>query len=856
MTVVASLAAHLPYSHMATETTAFLHEPMASNATPRHFALGRLWRIDPINIDAMSAERLVNLSKVLATPLAIMPKDGVLEISTTIAPLNRLDAWEQYRQERGINPATIPTGESFLRFVSDGMRHKPGNHPSRLRRVTTYIGYRHPFTLAPHIGASEKFKRLLLGRYDGATAYLSEVLEHHHHEQYAAFEELCAVIESVYAQNGFSPVAQGAEGILEAVSHRLSPSGNVPLYREGHPLRESMGTSEFTIAPSGYKAEGKTASVFSLRYMIGETWGGILSAVRRPSSRLEIQGADLWNFVQDTAITVVCHITTPPQTQLKALAEGGQKQAKQYGKGTAGEERRDIAAQKDQFELFADGLAEGRTGVRMGVHVISWQDPEKDFGRDRLLENAFKAIGGQLIQERRICNTLFPLLLPLGRSISYPSETSHVKRMQETFADIAMDIAPVCHSFTGFGQKRPIIPLLNRRGEPIYFDPFDAIKPHMLTFGATRGGKSFLTNWIIHNMVPLGATFFVVDRWGSYRDICDIDGGQHFPFEVEKPVCLGPFDGPLDPKHKELLVNVIKEMCSESEGPNPFALDYESSVVIQALLDDFADHRTYDRVPTLGEFVEYIKAHPDLNYADLCHRIITLLRPYYGRGSRAPFIDGPNELKLTPGLWSFDLSDLALTSTSLLKVVAASLMGRIDAFMRDKAHEWMPKYLIVDEAKRFFASPDFTAIVVRSLTEYARFKAGCWIITQQPDDLTGTMADAAFNNAGTIWAFPMSIQQASTLRKQYDLPMEFDHIIASQSKPPGCSVGTCIMPQRQDEHSGVAGQFVLVIDGELAERIGQSEAHKLARMAQEDEIVAREQQERDALIESGVLVDA
>ena len=129
--------------------------------------------------------------------------------------------------------------------------------------------------------------------------------------------------------------------------------------------------------------------------------------------------------------------------------------------------------------------------------------------------------------------------LPLGFDPAYPEER-FLRRARRLPSPNLAQLLPRYGAFRG--TATPAMLYLNRRGETVYFDPFDSpTAPHGIVVGTSGSGKSFLINHLVQQVLPLGAAVVILDRWASYEQLCTVHGGRYVALDYNHPSCVNPF---------------------------------------------------------------------------------------------------------------------------------------------------------------------------------------------------------------------------------------------------------------------------------------------------------------------------
>lgn len=795
----------LPYGQMLTDTDVLLHEPLGlrkgRHPVPHYFAIGRMWEVEPRNVDAMGEAPLTQLAQTFISPLNDLTIGTVMEFRWIISPCNEMPEWEAARAHLtgSERPKQI---DAFLAHIAKGMPHTIGTRDSRLMRSRCYMGLRMPVAHKEPIGP-----------------------------QHDAFCVLAGNIEAQYGSNNFKPRALDGSALLDLIIQSLCPGADIPTYYDDEPLRGSVIVPRLTLGVDRYRCDDLEAHIFSLRKATPRTYPFMLSALRKPDELSA--GVDLWTLAQDYPVEVITQITVPNQQKLEASVSAKRKWGVKKRKGTAGEDRTRVRTQMDDLEAFEERLAtNSEIGVLMGVHFKLWGKAGEFGPKDAMLKANLRRIGAEAVRETLNANSMFLYTLPLARNLKFPKEET-LRRMRRLPVGNAVHFIPFGGTFRGYGNRTPGVALLNERGEVVYFDPLaDNARPHIGVVGSNRGGKSAAMALMANQLLPLGATFIFVDRHGSYRRLCEMHNGNHFGLNLNDPTCFGPFDGPLDQDHLSFLVNIMVEMCTKVTQYETSTLSHPQSVILGNMLQQWANRGEWDSTPTITHFWQYIRDNPYEGQKELCDNILILLSPFCGDGRFAGFIDGPNKVDLKRGLWSFDLAPLG-SEAQLLSVLTTVLFSRVDTFIRQHHGFDHPIYFVVDEAHASLKSPKAADMIERCFREYARMYVSISLITQQIQDFKGWIGDVVKNNCGSLWSFALNPGEARAFVEECQLPPHMLKIIRTIGRHDrgdrSCSEGIVYLPGVSGSSDGEGGQFVVVGDPEFFSYIGQAKHHQEAQ---------------------------
>ena len=277
--------------------------------------------------------------------------------------------------------------------------------------------------------------------------------------------------------------------------------------------------------------------------------------------------------------------------------------------------------------------------------------------------------------EAIIGHQLFLQCLPLGLNLKYPREQM-LRRSRRIPAISAAHLLPVYGDYTG--SATPAQLYANSRGEAVCVDFFDRPLPHTIVAGMSRSGKSFLVNHLIQQVLPLGASVCILDRWASYDTTTEVYKGEYVTIDLDRPICFNPFAGDLGQEHKTFLVALIDQMASGVSGKDSAGFGQEQKAVCSQALQAYSEWHAENRAgeePLLRDFYNLLR-EPPFEDEGIGRSIALRIAQYVGKGEYAGFVDGKNELDMTNNLTVFELAGLD-KAKDLQSVLLLSLMYRL-----------------------------------------------------------------------------------------------------------------------------------------------------------------------------------
>ena len=302
-------------------------------------------------------------------------------------------------------------------------------------------------------------------------------------------------------------------------------------------------------------------------------------------------------------------------------------------------------------------------------------------------------------------------------------------------------------------------------------DLFDATTaPHTIVAGKSRSGKSFLVNHLIQQVLPLGASVTILDRWASYDTTCEVYRGENVVIDLDAPVCFNPLDGDLGSSHRTFLMALIDQMASGVSGQDAAGLGQIDKAVCSQALQAFAERHERERrgqEPLLRDFVELMR-NPPFDDGGRAGMIALRLSQYVGKGEYAGFVDGRNALRLNNNLAVFELAKLD-KAKDLQSVLLLTLMYRLMQFITNDAARTQRKYLILDEAWALLKQESAAAFLEEAARALARFRCCAMFMSQQLSDFDSAAAQAIKNNSGNYLFLEQNPEETGTVRELFNL---------------------------------------------------------------------------------------
>jgi hypothetical protein len=803
----AALAAQaLPYGPLLDQGVVVLHRPGEFGPLSR-FALGCVWEITPLNIDLLDESVILQQAQDVKALLLHVPPDSVLDVRLDVRPTNRIPSWEDDRASW-----TDPHTALIREHIHSGMPHRPGHLQMGLTEVTVTVGFRMPVvaTSTPARHVLDAMRALCVWRDAAISAALHERLHALFQAHLLQFLSHADALEMSLRLLGVSPRRLQTHDLVATLNRALSPHPTPnPFFDPDAPLCDQV-ESPGTWAPNQLATDTHRAHVYVLKKSVGVSYPGMLSAARPPG--VAIEGLKVAALRTPVSLVTVIHASAQAWTQ--KILEIKHMLASVQIQGLLGETRQDTEAKAEDLGELVAAMASGAEHVYdTTVAAVVWHAHGTP-PADEVLLRASRALDLDWYREPYLADTLFARTLPMGCDPHYPTEF-FTRRARKIPTRTIARLMPVWGAIRSV--REPASVYVNRLGEPFFFNLFDRFGAHhTIITGATRRGKSSFLNTHLDQVLPGGEYLaFILDRYGSYDVLAARHQGKLLKFTPENPICIGPFDGDLSPRHREHLQMVIEEMALA--GFRDAHVTPDERVAIGDFIAAWA--MTGPQQLVLSDFLNFLRTRTE-SFAD---RLTRLLSPYAGDGRYAPYVDGPSELGLADApLWVADIAGLE-DMPAIQSVVIAILFTRLEQHVCAPERHRFKKILAADEVS-FLLRNQQSAEFLRTLSvALARFFTSFILISQQMSDFLTELGRASVKNADTHIFFNLSYEELSEIQEVFNLSDHMVETIASLRLYEDCS--ECVVRVRD----GDAGVIRVVPPPAFIRAIGQTWQHVEAR---------------------------
>jgi conjugal transfer ATP-binding protein TraC len=293
------------------------------------------------------------------------------------------------------------------------------------------------------------------------------------------------------------------------------------------------------------------------------------------------------------------------------------------------------------------------------------------------------------------------------------------------------------------GQASPGIPLIGRRGQLFFWNPFGtAFLPHsknaqtnhnynVCIAGQTGSGKSVFMNEMVSNVIGVGGRVFVLDFGRSFKKTCGLFGGDHIEFDMGLDISLNPFSeitegiGLEEVKDRDEMLSTIKPIIQVMASPKSGTNDLQNAFIDQAIHYAWEKQKSNASIDTI---VEFLVNHKKSEAQILGETLFT----FSSKGSYGLFFNRPSTINFNNKLVVIETDDLR-NHPHLMAVVVQLLILHINQLMA-KGDRVTPFLIVIDEAWKLLSGKDSAAFISEATRTARKYKGSIVLATQHLTD--------------------------------------------------------------------------------------------------------------------------
>jgi len=326
-------------------------------------------------------------------------------------------------------------------------------------------------------------------------------------------------------------------------------------------------------------------------------------------------------------------------------------------KSAAVYDRENAVAQADTESILDDAAKENKRLIRTHFNVMIWADNQQQLAdKKREAATAITRMGATPYLETANAPAIWWACQP-GNAGELSDNDTWITTME-----------PACCFLTGQSHGRSwVSPFGFRFGErytgvPIQVDLSDLpLAKKMISargkfiLGPTGSGKSFLSLHMVRSYLEQGAHVLITDMGNSYRQLCELQGGQYFAYHIDKPMGFNPFwladSEALDVEKRQFIIELLLVLLKQPGE----TLQRSEYVTLSNIVDGyFSWVEISQEWPCFNGLYEWVQDHfgPQLAREGVTGKqfdlqnFLYVLRPYYQGGEYEQLLNSRERLDL------------------------------------------------------------------------------------------------------------------------------------------------------------------------------------------------------------------
>ena len=385
---------------------------------------------------------------------------------------------------------------------------------------------------------------------------------------------------------------------------------------------------------------------------------------------------------------------------------------------------------------------------------------------DAVVKSVFRSKHFSLDENTCLHGCQYRSFMPMIWNQEYVRELRRFGLLKTTLSGEAASMLPIMGEWRG--TPTPGMPLKGRRGQLLFWYPFDASSGNynVIVVGRSGSGKSVFMQELLVSTLRLGGRVFVLDVGRSFEKTCLLLEGQFIAFEKQTQLCLNPFSNvPLnDSEIQGDMIAMMKSLVAMMAAPTQSTDDYDNAFIEKAIRAAF-DQK--GQKATITDISLWLLAQPE----QAAKRLGTMLTPFTKDGIYGKYFEGANNVNFMNPMVVIELEELK-EKKDLQSVVLQMFIMTISSqmFLGDRK---TPFHICIDEAWDLLRGSQ-TGPFIETLARRLRKYNGSLVIgTQSIEDFYQTQgAMAAYENSDWMCLLSQKSSSIERLKENKRLAMD------------------------------------------------------------------------------------
>lgn len=410
-----------------------------------------------------------------------------------------------------------------------------------------------------------------------------------------------------------------------------------------------------------------------------------------------------------------------------------------------------LADKKQGFDVLYDSMNQGFKPIKLSYSLVLFAPSEQRIESAAMSAiNFWKERKFHLMEDRFVT---LPLLLNSLPLCSEPAAINDLFRYKTLTTQQAAVLLPLFGEWKGSGTFH--VALTSRNGQLMSLSLHDSDTNKNAVIAAEAGsGKSFLTNELIISYLSEGAQIWVIDAGRSYKQLCEVIGGDFIHFAEDNAICLNPFERIVNYEEDEdAMVSLVSNMASAKGLLNEWQLASLRKIMSQLWQEQ-------GRQLTIDAIAERCLASSDQRLRD----VGTQLHVFTSAGSYGHYFSQSNSIHFNNRLTVLELDELQ-GRKQLRQVILLQLIYQIqqEVYLGERDRK---KIVIIDEAWDLLREGEVATFIEHAYRKFRKYGGSVIIATQSVNDLyENTVGRAVAENSANLYLLGQTPEAIESVKK-------------------------------------------------------------------------------------------
>ena len=420
----------------------------------------------------------------------------------------------------------------------------------------------------------------------------------------------------------------------------------------------------------------------------------------------------------------------------------------------------------DEICYALEEMKNGHKLVQTHFNIGLFTDPEERENQGGALQSKFKSLGFKIepVNSLHLDELIKSLPMTWGES-KRQREMSMFRSFKTTTTHEVGALVPLLAEWKG--NSKTGMPFVGRRGQFLTWDMFATDGNYnTVVVGDSGTGKSVFMAELLETHLGYGARAFVLDKGGSFKNLCKVQKGQYLKFSEKDNLNLNPFNMVPETVQKEVVenaLNMVNTIICTMAVPGEKIDEDRKNMIVQAVKKVFFEKGRKAVVDDVISVLQEERYETERMRGN-AESLILSLQKYAIDGQYRSYFYGVNDFSLKADFTVIETEELQ-NSPDLQAVVLQifSLMIANEIFLGDRSRR---SVVCIDEASQLLVSPqmgDFIGGMARRLRKH---NSALLVGTQSVADFqTAPGAKAAFKNSNWFVMLGCNDEELETIKK-------------------------------------------------------------------------------------------